>query len=146
METYIENLLQALENKKKKKQIDYIVSLSDYNGFDKITNIEHQQLPQSVTSFYNVIEQLNINSPRFFEILPIAEMKMLNDKLLWFSSINRTEKICFNTEKLNNAGEWDIVEFKTNYVITKTLSSYICNKLWAWVERSRKIWAEEIFE
>jgi len=146
METYIKNLLQALENKQKKKQIDYLVSLSDHIGFDKITNIELKQLPQSISSFYSIIDQLNINSPRFFEILPITEMKMLNDKLLWFSNINRTEKICFNTEKLNNAGEWDIVGFKNNYIITQTLSSYICNKLWAWVERNRKIWEEEIFE
>jgi hypothetical protein len=146
METYIKILLQTLVNKKKQGKIDYTINFSEDNVFNEISDIEQLQFPQSVVSFYNVVERLKINNPRFFEILPISEIKLLNGKLLCFSIINRSEKICFDTEKLNSAGEWDIVEFKSNYVITKTLSSYISNKLWAWVERDRKIWDEEIFE
>jgi hypothetical protein len=146
MEAYIKNLLQVLVNKKRSGKIDYIIQFSEDTEFTEIVDFELLQFPQSVIVFYNVVERLNINKPRFFEILPISEMKLLNGKLLYFSIINSSEKICFDTEKINSAGEWDIVEYNNNYLITKTLSSYISNKLWAWVERDRKIWSEEIFE
>jgi len=146
MERYIEDLLLTLADKKKKGQIDYTIHFFEEINSNSNKDIEHLQLPQSIVSFYNKVRYLNVNKPRFFEVLPISEVRFLNEKLLWFSNINITKKICFNTEKLNSAGEWDIVCFETNYLITKTLASYISNNLWAWVERERKIWNDEIYE
>jgi hypothetical protein len=44
---------------------------------------------------------------------------------------------------INEAGERNIVNYQTNFVITKTMASFLNNKIWAWLDRGRKIWQKE---
>ena len=53
--------------------------------------------------------------------------------------------IVFDKTSINEAGEWNIINRETGFVITKTLSSFLNNKIWAWLDRSRCIWNEEIY-
>ena len=53
--------------------------------------------------------------------------------------------IVFDKTSINDAGEWNIINRETGFVITKTLSSFLNNKIWAWLDRSRCIWNEEIY-
>jgi 2-hydroxy-3-keto-5-methylthiopentenyl-1-phosphate phosphatase len=54
--------------------------------------------------------------------------------------------IVFDKTSINEAGEWNIINRETGFVITKTLSSFLNNKIWAWLDRSRCIWNEEIYK
>jgi hypothetical protein len=60
-----------------------------------------------------------------------------------FSRVNGIEIICFDTNNINSANEWDIVNYSNNYLITKTIESYLTNKIWAFVDREREFWKQE---
>ena len=80
------------------------------------------------------------------------EEREMEFKLVWvdecrlqFASIGETVKIGIDFSKQNSAGEWDVIELNTRYLITKTLSSFFNNKVWAWIDRRRTIWKEELY-
>lgn len=137
METYIESFIQAVEKRKKEAKIEGLLSL---NGNNINTS---DLLPSSIDKFYQTIHSLVISHPREIEILPYESLQYINNRFLWFSTINSSVKICFDTLTLNEANEWNIVNPENNFLITKTLSSYITNKIWAWVDRGRIIWEHE---
>ena len=51
--------------------------------------------------------------------------------------------IAIDLRDINEAGERNIVNYQTNFVITKTMASFLNNKIWAWLDRGRKIWQKE---
>lgn len=143
MDIYIKNLIKILEKKKEKKEIEYEVILSENCKVDYVKNLI---FPDKVNSFFMNINYLNISMPRNFEIMPSISFELINERYLWFSTINKSKQICFDTKCLNSAKEWDIVNLENKFVITKTISSYMTNKIWAWVDRGRNIWDEEQYQ
>jgi hypothetical protein len=103
------------------------------------------EYPVQVMRFYSSIRSINITHPREFEMLDPSVFSMPKAHRLVFSRINGRE-ICFDTSKLNPAGQWDILNLETDFLITQTFASYISNKCWAWVERGREIWAPERYD
>ena len=142
---FVEEFIKALSKRQSNRKISYVIDTADFNVGNSIEKL-NVSIPKSVESLYSNINGLKINEPRTFELLRFEEIKIIDDKYLFFAVVNDTVKICFVISHLNTAGEWDIVEFENKYVITKTLASFLTNKVWAWVDRAKTIWKQETYE
>ena len=67
---------------------------------------------------------------------------LLENRYLPFARIEK-HLFCFDTQKLNKAGQWDILEYQSKYLVTLTIGSFLLNKVWAWLEKGRAIWENE---
>ena len=74
----------------------------------------------------------------------VFNLVLLDDNYLQFAQINDVI-IAADLRKINEANEWDIINYDTGFVITKTFESFFANKVWAWLDRKRTIWKEEIY-
>ena len=72
----------------------------------------------------------------------VFNLVLLDDNYLQFAQINDVI-IAADLRKINEANEWDIINYNTGFVITKTFESFFANKVWAWLDRKRTIWKEE---
>lgn len=141
----ISEFYQALLKKSERgvlefSKLDSGFSITDIPVVSKLT------IPFPVSYYFNNYTPVNINcSFRKLVLLPLEEIKIFDDKYLLFSEINSSEKICFDINTINSAEEWDIVNYSNKFLITKTLSSFLTNKTWAWLERGRKIWDQELY-
>ena len=75
----------------------------------------------------------------------VFKLALLNNNYLQFAQIDDVI-IAVDLRKTNGANEWDIINYETKYVITKTFESFFANKVWAWIDRKRTIWKEEIYQ
>ena len=75
----------------------------------------------------------------------VFKLALLNNNYLQFAKIDDVI-IAVDIRKTNEANEWNIVNYETKYVITKTFESFFANKVWAWLDRKRVIWKEEIYQ
>ena len=75
----------------------------------------------------------------------VFKLALLDYKYLQFAQIDDVI-IAVDLRKTNEANEWDIINYDTKYVITKTFESFFANKVWAWLDRKRTIWKEEIYQ
>lgn len=141
--TDIEQLALAL--KRREDKLKYSITYFSSVNYSKHYSRFVFDFPPIVKQYFDKIEHFQIESPRHFEILPLNEILLLDDQFLLFSFINKNEKICFDISHINESDQWDIVNFNNKYLITKTLSSYLINKLWAWVDRERVIWQQEYY-
>ena len=69
---------------------------------------------------------------------------LLENRYLPFARIEN-HLFCFDTQNFNNANQWDILEYKSKYLVTLTIGSFLLNKVWAWLEKRRAIWENESF-
>ena len=74
----------------------------------------------------------------------LFKLGLLNSHYLQFAIIDDII-IAIDIQTTNEAKEWDIINYNTNYLITKTLESFFVNKVWAWLDRQRTIWKEEVY-
>lgn len=74
----------------------------------------------------------------------VFNLVLLDYNYLQFAQINDVI-IAADLRKINEANEWDIINYNTGFVITKTFESFFANKVWAWLDRKRTIWKEEIY-
>jgi hypothetical protein len=74
----------------------------------------------------------------------IFKLGLLNNQYLQFAIIDDII-IAIDIQKTNEAKEWNIINYNTKYLITKTLESFFSNKVWAWLDRQRTIWKEEVY-
>lgn len=72
----------------------------------------------------------------------VFKLALLDYKYLQFAKIDDVI-IAVDIRKTNEANEWDIINYETKYVITRTFESFFSNKVWAWLDRKRTIWKEE---
>lgn len=140
---FVDEFIKALNKKQSNNKISCVIDTGnfEFNSKEKV-NLNY---PESVQTLYANINGLKIAEPRAFELLRINELELIGEKYLFFALINENQKICFDVTNLNAAGEWDIIGLENEYLITKTLASFLTNKIWAWVDRSRTIWKEESY-
>lgn len=126
-EEVIDNFLKTIEERQKKGRISYSFNHScnkekDSNdiGLLKLNNLTINHKNNSI-----IFDIHNIDG-RFLQLARIGSII-----------------ISFDRNKINEAEEWDIINLDNSFVITKTLSSFLNNKIWAWLERSREIWKDE---
>jgi cell wall assembly regulator SMI1 len=96
------------------------------------------KLPSQVAEFYTAYNGMEFHDPQM-EILPLREIQHLKNHRLHFATIDGMQKILFDTSQLNIAQQWDIVSIN-GYRITLTMASFWSNKIWAWLQKRRKIW------
>lgn len=75
----------------------------------------------------------------------VFKLALLDNEYLQFAQIGDVI-IAADLRKINEANEWDIINYDTKYVITKTFASFFANKVWAWVDCNKAIWKEEIYQ
>lgn len=141
----LQEFYQAIERKKKSERTHVkMKSKTPLNSMSEIPVIS--EIPFTLEQFFQDFKPVQINyNERFFELLDISEYVLYDEKYLLFSILDNKEKICFDTSSTNIAGEWNIINYSTKYIVTKTISSYIINKAWAWLDRGRMIWSDESF-
>ena len=144
MQPFVDSLLRALD--KKKETVRYSIQFEKMLNEQMIFSQYGLIFPMSVSDFYLNVKWLKISDPSKFEILSFANLILIDNRYLNFSIIDFDQRICFDTSHFNEAEEWDIVNYESRYIITKTLASYLTNKIWAWLERGRKIWQEEKYD
>jgi hypothetical protein len=143
---YLDDFKQALEKKQSKNKIAYTANTTDFVNTEKIESVVGKNAPEGVKYLFTLFNGLSISEPRHFDLLKFANVEIFEDRFLSFALINETEKICFDMKELNVAGEWDVINYSNGFVITKTLASFLTNKVWAWIERARTIWKEELYD
>lgn len=116
----------------------------DQNTLTHNPILSNINIPPNINSYINSYQPVIIkNNERVIELLHSSKFEMFENRFLMFSKINNIEIICFDTFNINFAHEWDIVNYSNKFVITKTISSFITNKIWAWIDRGRVIWDVE---
>jgi hypothetical protein len=140
---YLNDFKNALSTRLKKGEIECTFCeetkrKEDIFIFSKvITPINIEQYISNYTPL--VIKRKNRN----IELLKISNFELIDNRFLLFSKVNSIEMICFDTNNVNSANEWDIVNYSNNYLITKTIESYLTNKVWAFIDREREFWKQE---
>ncbi len=124
---------------------------SSYSMNDGITSAEVSEaekdlelmMPDDIVCLYQSFNGFQVDKP-MLELYAIKNLKNHNN-LLEFAKFNGSEPVGFDYSEINQAGQWNIVNVNTNYVITLTVASFLTNQIWAWLHRSREIWAKEIY-
>lgn len=121
-------------------------SINGKLAIGKIRELEFSmgvEFPDQVVNFYQNINGLSVESP-MLELHSIDNI-VKRGSLIEFAVFNGSIPVAFDISGINRAGQWDIVNLNTKYVITLTMTSFLTNKIWAWLNRGRKIWAEEVY-
>ncbi len=124
----VDNFLSMLRNRQKKRLLDFKYS----------SNIKPKYYEDDEVAIIQSLDGLSIyNDVRKI----IFEIKQ-NDNLISLAKIEK-HNISIDISEKNLAGEYNIVNGDTGYIITKTLASFLNNKIWAWLDRGRNIWKIE---
>lgn len=133
-----------------KKMYDFSLSLKKWEKKGKISILyDKQEIKDNIEKsillplFYHNLSGLIVKKES--RMICFTNPIILDDKYMLFAIMNEIEKICFDMNTLNEANEWNIINYGSKYVITKTLSSFLNNKLWAWIDRGRFIWNKEYY-
>src|SRR5207253_6713959 len=97
--------------------------------------------PAQVRAFYRSYNGLRVEDPHV-DIRPIEEITYRAPQYLHFATVDHQHLVCFDTSRINEAGQWDIVS-TDHYRISFTMASFWSNKLWAWIDKRRHIWESE---
>jgi hypothetical protein len=100
------------------------------------------ELPEQICFFYRQMNGLKVEDPSF-DILPIQELEVDESKTIHFATADGDRRICFDCSRLNEAGQWDIIDATSGYRITLTMASFWSNKIWKWIDRRRAFWVGE---
>lgn len=143
----IDEFNRALNKKSDKKLLSYTLNSKKELSEKEIKEYLHDfNIPQNIVKFLLSYNGLVIHEPRLLKILHFDEIRIIEGDFLFFALINETEKICFDISGINSADEFNIISYENKFVITKTLSSFLTNKIWAWIDRGRTIWKEEFYD
>ncbi len=141
----IDHLIGNFEKRRVKKNLVY--KIGEPASENQIKNVEAKLevlFPDQLRMFYSHYNGLKVEEPPL-EIFNVEKLVKINN-LIHFSNINKDIKICFDCKELNQAKQWNIINYDDGYRITLTFASFWSNKIWAWIDKKREIWAEEIYE
>ncbi len=140
----IEHLKNNFEKRMLKTNLQFnLNSPANDNLIDVTEKRLKLQFYKEIYLFYKQYNGLKVVTPSL-EIFPLENFVIKNDKLI-FGTIENSNKLCFDLSGLNSAGQWNIIDYSTSYIITLTFASFWSNKIWAWIDKKRKIWCEEIY-
>lgn len=109
-------------------------------------DFEMDKLPANLKLVLEKLNGLNIKSNQRNLQFLCKKNYFQNKFYLKFVQIGEDINIGFDLTQYNEAREWNIINIDSGFVITKTLSSFLTNKVWAWIDRGREIWKEEIYK
>ncbi|MFP2897604.1 hypothetical protein [Corallococcus sp. 4LFB] len=99
------------------------------------------EFPAGVRLFYRAHNGLSVSTPAL-EIHPVEKLERRGE-LVRFARFSEGIEVAFRVDVRNEANEWTIVNAETGFVVTLTMASFWSNKVFAWLERGRRIWAPE---
>jgi len=139
----IEDFIRRIKkNEVKNKDFSYKFGKElSTNDFLIIENKLDINIPTKIKEFYLAANGIHTRNPNF-EIIEI-DLWILYSKYIHFATFDNSAKIYFDTSNLNAANEWSILNIKTDYKITLSISSFWSNKIWHWLEHKRKIWEDD---
>jgi len=143
--SFISDFRSALKKREDKNNLSYDIKIETDNALESIESLVGSHIPRSAKEMYTAFNGVYIYKPRSFELLNTIDIELFDNRYLIFALMDKEVRICFDTSCINNAGEWDIINYNDKYLITKTLASFITNKVWAWIDRGRIVWKEERF-
>ena len=112
------------------------LEFENFSAFEKKNEII---IPSKIKDFMLVANGLKTFNPDF-EIIDLNFWE-LNDKFIHFATFDKIHNVAFNTNKLNSANEWTILNLTNNYELTVSISSFWSNKIWHWIKQRHEIWA-----
>ena len=121
-----------------------IFHLCDPASEDEISVTERRlaiSLPHQIKLSYQHYNGFSVENPPL-EILPLNALSYQADSKIHFATFNKSAKVCFDSNSLNQAGQWSILNCQDDYLITLTMASFWSNKVFAWIDKRRKIWTE----
>ncbi|GMU10147.1 SMI1/KNR4 family protein [Corallococcus caeni] len=98
--------------------------------------------PANVRRFYEAHDGLRVEAPSLV-IRPLEELVLAPGGRVSFADFDFQHTVAFAVDAVNAAGEWDLVNAETGFQVTLTMASFWSNKVFAWVIRQRRVWAEE---
>ena len=101
-------------------------------------------IPEQVRWFYQKCNGLRVESPPLY-VKPIEKLHADETGKTIFSIFDGQHRICFDTSKIYDAAQWDILNYDTGFLVTLTMASFWTNKVFAWLDRQRTIWKEETY-
>jgi hypothetical protein len=131
---------------KKSKLIGFTYKLNQPAEKESILLFEEEiglKIPQQIVMFYENYNGLEVHNPSL-TVKPIEELSAGND-LIPFSVVDEKHEIGFDISKINEAGQWNIVNCTTRYLVTYTMASFWTNKILNWLVKNRTIWKEETY-
>ncbi|AKQ70393.1 hypothetical protein A176_007305 [Myxococcus hansupus] len=98
-----------------------------------------EPLPPQVEWFWGAHDGLVIQEPRL-HILACGQWAPVNG-LMHFATFDDTHRLGFDLRRRNEADQWDILNVETGFRVTLTMASFWSNKVLAWVDKRRAVWA-----
>jgi len=136
----IEHLKINLEKRCLKERLIYeICSPVPEAVLDSIEKKLNKVLPSQIRMFYKHYNGLIVIDP-FLEILPIEKLEINSEQKIYFARVAESHKLCFDASHYNDAGQWNILNQQSYYLVTLTFASFWSNKIWAWIDRKKNIW------
>lgn len=114
---------------------------------DQINESERKmgvKFPEQVKWFYQACNGLRVSVPAI-SVKPVSELKVDQKCKIEFAVFDNQHVLSFDAERINEAGQWTIINSKTGFVVTKTMASFWSNKIFAWLDNRRTIWEVEHF-
>lgn len=134
-----------LKLKNKKQNFDYFINprtdFVDFVSFEKENSLI---IPEKIKEFYQIINGFETKNP-LFEMLPLEKWIKNNDGFIHFATFNNCERIGFDTNRLNTANQWTIVNLANRFELTLSMSSFWSNKIWHWLKDQKKIWEDDFW-
>jgi len=128
------------------KKLEPSFTINDGISVEELHEVEDSfgvVFPGQVANFYQSIDGFTVESPAL-EIHRAGNM-VKHGSLIEFAVFNGSVPVAFDISSINSAGQWDVVNLNTKYVITLTMASFLTNKIWTWLNRGREVWAEEVY-
>ena len=139
---HLQDFRQNLERRSTAQGFTFQIGASASEGLIQLAeNRLGASFPEPVRLWYRCCYGLYIDTPTL-EILPLDKLQSDDSSRIVFSILDAQVAVCFDASHLNEAGEWDILNYATGYRVTLTLASFWSNKIWAWVEKRRPIWED----
>ncbi|WP_339075315.1 SMI1/KNR4 family protein [Teredinibacter turnerae] len=101
------------------------------------------KFPEQFRIFYLAINGLLVEDPPL-RIYSLSELEK-DGSLLAFAEFNESHLLALETDKLNVAGQWTVVNKNTGFEVTLTFASFWSNKMFAWLRSRREIWEKEVY-
>jgi hypothetical protein len=99
------------------------------------------ELPAQARTLWSEVNGLTVDDP-LFRLLPLSEVFTAQAGLLTFAQCDGTVHIAFDTNSINEAGQWSIVNAETGYRITCTVASFWSVHMWNWLLKRRPFWLD----
>jgi hypothetical protein len=134
------------KNQDLKSEFSFSISKGASNlNFKQVEEKLNISIPEKTKEFYLIHNGFKTNQPDF-ELLSLDNWSKSKNEQIHFATFDSDIKVCFNTENINSANQWTIINQDSKYEITLSMSSFWSNKIWHWLRNEKKIWNDEYWK